>query len=69
MPEHLLGERRVWLSLRRLLEVLVHAFARVHVHAELDEPLVTGELLFVQLVKYFLFLLFLEGEHDPHDDL
>lgn len=34
--KHLWGGRRVWLSLRRLLEVLVYAFARVHVHAELD---------------------------------
>jgi len=59
----------VCLILRLLLEVLLHSFARVHVHAELDELLVACELLFIQLVQDFFFPLFLEDEHDSSNDL
>ena len=61
--------RLVCLRLCLLLEVLFHSFARIHVHAELDEGLVARELLLVQLVQDFFLPLLLEGKHHSSDNL
>ena len=52
-----------------LREELFHSFARVHVHAELDEGLVASELLLVQLIQNLFLPLLLEGKHHSSDNL